>query len=131
MSKRILYVGGLDEQVTTDTLHAAFIPFGPVKTVEMPVDKKTSKHRGFAFVEFEDVDDASHAVENMHESELFGKVIKVNVSSQAQLRKSASKAVWADDEYYKKALKEQGYDEVEEDLDDLPEEEVDLASILK
>lgn len=36
--KRCLYVGGLDNQVTEETLYAAFVPFGPIKTVQIPLD---------------------------------------------------------------------------------------------
>lgn len=38
----------------------------------------TDLHRGFAYVEFEDPEDTKDAIDNMDQSELFGKVIKVN-----------------------------------------------------
>lgn len=34
-NKRLLYVGGLDETMTEATLHAAFIPFGEIKSCEV------------------------------------------------------------------------------------------------
>jgi hypothetical protein len=46
--------GGLEEQVTTAILHAAFIPFGPIKDVDIPLDHQTQKNRGFGFVTFEE-----------------------------------------------------------------------------
>ena len=39
--KPVIYVGGLDDQVDEKTLHAAFIPFGEIKTIEMPLDHTT------------------------------------------------------------------------------------------
>ena len=36
--KRVLYVGGLSEEATEETLHAAFVPFGDVKEVNIPRD---------------------------------------------------------------------------------------------
>lgn len=75
--KTILYVGGLDECVNETSLHAAFIPFGDIKDVNIPLDNKTGKHRGFGFVEYEERDDAAAAVDNMHNGELFGRVLKV------------------------------------------------------
>jgi peptidyl-prolyl isomerase E (cyclophilin E) len=51
-------------------LHSAFIPFGDIKDVNIPLDNTTGKHRGFAFVEFEDKDDAGAATDNMHNAEL-------------------------------------------------------------
>jgi RNA recognition motif-containing protein len=40
--------------VTTAILHAAFIPFGPIKDVDIPLDHQTQKNRGFGFVTFEE-----------------------------------------------------------------------------
>ena len=34
-------------------LQAAFIPFGDIIDIQIPLDYETEKHRGFAFVEFE------------------------------------------------------------------------------
>lgn len=51
--KTTLYVGGLEESVNEAILHSAFIPFGDIKDVNIPMDHATGKHRGFGFVEFE------------------------------------------------------------------------------
>ena len=51
--KTTLYVGGLEESVNEATLHSAFIPFGDIKDVNIPLDNTTGKHRGFGFVEYE------------------------------------------------------------------------------
>ncbi len=40
----------------------------------------TEPHRGFAYVEFEDPEDIKDAIDNMDQSELFGKVIKVSAA---------------------------------------------------
>ena len=40
--------------MTTAILHAAFIPFGPIKDVDIPLDHQTQKNRGFGFVTFEE-----------------------------------------------------------------------------
>lgn len=34
--RRVLYIGGLDQSVTEHVLEASFIPFGPIKAVEIP-----------------------------------------------------------------------------------------------
>lgn len=51
----------MDENV----LNAAFIPFGDIIDIQMPLDYETEKHRGFAFVEFENAEDAAAAIDNM------------------------------------------------------------------
>lgn len=78
--KTALYVGGLDETVNEAALHAAFLPFGDIKEVNIPIDHATGKHRGFGFVEYEDKDDAAGAIDNMHNAELFGRVLKVRAT---------------------------------------------------
>ena len=53
VNKRVIYVGGLAENVDEKILHAAFIPFGDIVTCNMPMDFETETNRGFGFVEFE------------------------------------------------------------------------------
>ena len=59
-------LGGLDEEGDEKILLAAFIPFGEVKEVTIPLDAGTGKKRGFGFVEFEEADDAAEARDNMN-----------------------------------------------------------------
>jgi hypothetical protein len=46
-------------------LFAAFIPFGPLKSVQVAKNFKDNATKGFGFVQFEAEDDAAAAVENM------------------------------------------------------------------
>ncbi|KAI9820081.1 MAG: hypothetical protein M1826_000967 [Phylliscum demangeonii] len=78
--KATLYVGGLDNAVTLSTLQAAFLPFGDIVDVTLPkpdLPSSTDRHRGFGYVEFEVQEDALEALDNMDQSELYGRVIKV------------------------------------------------------
>jgi RNA recognition motif-containing protein len=89
--KATVYVGGLSPAVTTTTLSEAFLPFGEISDVSLPKNETpqtapTEPHRGFAYVEFEDAEDAKEAIDNMDQAELFGRVIKV---SAAKAPKSA------------------------------------------
>uniref|UniRef100_A0A131Y2G2 Peptidyl-prolyl cis-trans isomerase E n=1 Tax=Ixodes ricinus TaxID=34613 RepID=A0A131Y2G2_IXORI len=98
-SKRIVYVGGLAEEVDEKVLHAAFIPFGDVVDVQIPLDYETEKHRGFAFVEFEQAEDAVAAIDNMNDSELFGRTIRVNVAKPMKIKEGSTRAVWSEDSW--------------------------------
>mmetsp|Transcript_52798 Transcript_52798/g.98892 ORF Transcript_52798/g.98892 Transcript_52798/m.98892 type:complete len:127 (-) Transcript_52798:67-447(-) len=113
--KRTVYVGGLDEQVDRKVLEQAFVPFGDLKTVEIPLDVKSGKHRGFGFVEFLEVDDAQAAIDNMHHSELYGRTIKVNLARAPKSTPTteSNRPIWADDFFYRKKLKEEGLEEAE------------------
>lgn len=91
--KRTLYVGGLEESVTEATLRAAFVPFGEVTDINMPLDNATQKHRGFAFVQYDEKEDAADAIDNMNNAELFGRVLKVNLSKPDAM-KGGHRPVW-------------------------------------
>jgi RNA recognition motif-containing protein len=41
--RNIVYVGGLAETVNEEILHAAFIPFGILKSIQIPRDHNTSR----------------------------------------------------------------------------------------
>ena len=78
--KATVYVGGLDNAVSERTLMDAFLPFGDIVEVSLPkpeVPSSPDPHRGFGYVEFELLSDAKEAIDNMDQSELFGRVIKV------------------------------------------------------
>uniref|UniRef100_A0A1B6F4F8 Peptidyl-prolyl cis-trans isomerase E n=1 Tax=Cuerna arida TaxID=1464854 RepID=A0A1B6F4F8_9HEMI len=95
--KRTVYVGGLAEEVDEKVLHAAFIPFGDVVDVQIPLDYETEKHRGFAFVEFEVAEDAAAAIDNMNDSELYGRTIRVNLAKPQRIKEGSSRPVWSED----------------------------------
>ena len=75
-----IYVGGLENAVTEKLLENAFLPFGEIVDVTLPKpDLPSSKepHRGFGYIEFEVAGDAKEAIDNMDQSEFFGRVLKV------------------------------------------------------
>jgi peptidyl-prolyl isomerase E (cyclophilin E) len=117
-SKRVVYVGGLGDNVNQNIVRAAFIPFGTLKSVDIPMDYKAGTTRGFAFVEFEDADDATEAIFNMDGSDLMGRTIKVSLAQPNQLSKlmsgnasSSSQAIWSSDEWFQQHVAGQGSEE--------------------
>ncbi|KAI2805717.1 hypothetical protein BLOT_004719 [Blomia tropicalis] len=101
-NKRMVYCGGLADEVDDKILRSAFVTFGDIVDISMPLDYITQKHKGFAFIEFETADDASAAIDNMNESEIYGKTIRVNLAKPNKLREASYKAIWADDEWLSK-----------------------------
>lgn len=108
--KRTVFVGGLDDEVDEKVLHAAFIPFGDIVEVQIPAapsgrgTQQNQKHRGFGFVVFEEVEDAAAAIDNMNDAELFGRVLRVNLSKPMKGKLGASKSVWAQAEDWANTL---------------------------
>ncbi|KAF4325047.1 hypothetical protein BBO99_00000604 [Phytophthora kernoviae] len=94
--KRALYVGGLDKQVTEQGLYTAFVPFGPIKSAQIPMDYSTQRSKGFGFVEFQEEEDAKAAIDNMDESELFGRTLRVTIAKPDRPKLGSNKPVWAE-----------------------------------
>ena len=66
----------MNDKILEDT----FLPFGEIVDVTIPrpeLPSSTDPHRGFGYVEFDIPSDAKEAIDNMDQSELFGRVIKV------------------------------------------------------
>lgn len=70
----------------------AFMPFGEIVQVVMPTESAQQKHRGFAFVEYALTEDAEHALFNMNNAELYGRVLKLSYAKPQALARN--KAVW-------------------------------------
>jgi peptidyl-prolyl isomerase E (cyclophilin E) len=100
-SKRALYIGGIDAAVTEPTLRAAFLPYGPIRHIDIPMDYQAGTNKGFAFLEFDDADDAKEAIYNMDGAELFGKSLTVNVAREEKMQLGDSKAVWSNEQWFK------------------------------
>jgi peptidyl-prolyl isomerase E (cyclophilin E) len=82
------------------------------------MDYAVGKHRGFAFVEYNDPDDAVEAIFNMNGSDLLGRTLRVTVAQPNQLHKlgaggggsigdgkksslpGSQQAVWSNDEWF-------------------------------
>ncbi len=54
-------------------------------------------HKGFAFVNFEEEEDAADAIDNMDGAELCGRVLKVHIAKPSKV--ANGKAVWATDDW--------------------------------
>ena len=53
-------------------------------------------------MEFELVEDAAAAIDNMNESELYGRTIRVNIARPKMLKEGSSRPVWSEDTWLKK-----------------------------
>lgn len=86
-----VFVGGIKGEMTEDDLRGYFAEFGTVMEVEIPVDKTTSKQRGFAFVTFDDFDPVDKLVAK-RKHEIAGKECEVKKAlSKAEMEKAKYK----------------------------------------
>lgn len=77
MNRRV-YVGTINFEIKEDTIKQAFIPFGPIKSISLPYDSISKKHKGFAFIEYDIPEAASLALEQMNGVMIGGFSIKVS-----------------------------------------------------
>nr|CAD7198082.1 unnamed protein product [Timema douglasi] len=74
-----VYVGSISFELKEDTIRQAFLPFGPIKSINMSWDPVMQKHKGFAFVEYEIPEAAQLSLEQMNGVMIGGRNIKVEV----------------------------------------------------
>jgi RNA recognition motif-containing protein len=77
-----LFVGGLSPGTTDEDLRTAFSPYGVVNDAVVVVDRDTGASRGFGFVTLENRKDGPAAIEALHNTELDGRTIVVNVATE-------------------------------------------------
>lgn len=73
-----VWIGGLEAQATEELVWELMVQSGPVVSVNMPRDKITGTHQGYAFCEFLTPEDADYAVRIMNSIRVYGKQIRVN-----------------------------------------------------
>lgn len=86
MNPTRLFVGNLSYQTTENDLQDHFAQAGVVTSVNVMFDKVTGKSRGFAFVEFASAEEATRAVEQLHNKELQGRALTVNIARPREER---------------------------------------------
>lgn len=77
-----LFVGGLSWDTTGAILEQTFKAYGPIADAVVVQDRDTGRSRGFGFVTMANRKDAPKAIDALHESELDGRRIMVNVATE-------------------------------------------------
>lgn len=78
MSRSTLYVGNVDYSVQLQNLQSLFEPYGNIASVEIK--------RGYAFVKFENEEDAQKAMDSLNNSLFFDRNLQINYSKLDQPR---------------------------------------------
>ena len=73
-----IYVGNLPYRITDRELRDLFEPFGEVSSASVIIDKFSGQSKGFGFVEMPSKDDALKAIEQLNESQVEGRNLRVN-----------------------------------------------------
>lgn len=86
MDSKKLYVGNLPWAVTNESLHDMFASYGEIVEAIVISDRMSGRSKGFGFVTFANEADAEKAVAEMHDKELEGRKIVVNVARPREER---------------------------------------------
>ncbi len=81
MRKNKLFVGNLAFSATEPDLEQAFGEFGALEEVKVILDRETGRSRGFAFVSFENEDDAEAAL-TLDGQSLNGRDMRVSIATE-------------------------------------------------
>ena len=79
-----IYVGNLPFSTTEAEVRDLFSAYGTVESVNLITDRETGRLRGFGFVEMSNGGEA--AIEALHESDLGGRSLTVNVAKPREAR---------------------------------------------
>lgn len=85
---RKVHVGNLSYDAAREDIEQFFKSVGAIEDVQLITDRDTGRSRGFAFVTFESAKDANAAIDELHNSELCGKTITVQISKPKRDRDS-------------------------------------------
>jgi cold-inducible RNA-binding protein len=81
-----LFVGNLNFKTTADEIRELFSQAGAIREVFLPTDRMTGRPRGFAFVDFENAEDAAKATEKFNGMEFAGRALRVNEAEEQKPR---------------------------------------------
>jgi RNA recognition motif-containing protein len=73
-----LFVGNLSWNATEDDLKKHFESAGAVVSVKIVIDPYTGKSKGFGFVEMQDVEGAQKAIQDLNETPIADRSIRVS-----------------------------------------------------
>ncbi|WP_276483436.1 RNA recognition motif domain-containing protein [Paraflavitalea pollutisoli] len=93
-----LYVSNLSFNVQDEQLKELFAQFGAVTSAKIITDRETGRSRGFGFVEMEDGIASREAIQQLDQSSLDGRTIKVS-EANAKPTKSFNKSPFKTEGY--------------------------------
>ena len=77
-----LFVGGLAWATRDETLREHFAQCGEVTDAKVIMERETGRSRGFGFVTFADAETAAKAREELNNSDLDGRSIRVDTATE-------------------------------------------------
>lgn len=86
VNSKKLFVGNLSWNLTSDDLREVFGEFGTVEEAIVLTDKFSGRSKGFGFVTMSSEEEAQAAIEGLHQKEVDGRSMVVNVAQPPRPR---------------------------------------------
>mmetsp|Transcript_20448 Transcript_20448/g.24553 ORF Transcript_20448/g.24553 Transcript_20448/m.24553 type:complete len:160 (+) Transcript_20448:114-593(+) len=88
----IIFVSGVHEEAEEDDIYEAFAQFGEIKSLHLNQDRQTCYMKGYALLEYETKKEAQKAIDEMNETQLLERDIKVGFAfSRGPLKKGGAR----------------------------------------
>lgn len=78
-----IFVGNIPYDATEDDLKEIFSKAGPVESLRLVYDRETRQPKGYAFCDFSDPDGAAKAMKEMHNVEINGRTLRIDLADRA------------------------------------------------
>lgn len=79
-----LFLGNLSFECTSDDVTDAFSPHGTIMSVRLPTDRDTGAPKGFGYVTFSSVEEATAALESMQGGYIARRAVRLDYSQPRQ-----------------------------------------------
>lgn len=77
-----LFIGGVSYSTDENSLREAFSRYGEVLDARIIMDRETGRSRGFGFITFNSVEEASSAIQALDGQDLHGRRVRVNYANE-------------------------------------------------
>ncbi|MCB0365761.1 MAG: RNA-binding protein [Bdellovibrionaceae bacterium] len=84
MEQKRLFVGNLPFGISEEELTTHFNGAGTVKSTRIIKDRETGRSKGFGFVEMDNQEEATSAIEQLDGSQLGGRPIRVSIAQEKE-----------------------------------------------
>lgn len=84
-ARRFIYIGSIPYDQTEQQVLEIANTIGPVVNMKMMFDKETGKSKGYAFIEYKDVETAASAVRNLNNYSIGNRQLKCDFSTENSL----------------------------------------------
>ena len=85
-----IYVGNIPYSADEEVLKELFSQHGVVDSVKIITDRDSGKSKGFAFINMASEEDTQSAISNLHESDMDGRKLVVNIARPRKQQENRS-----------------------------------------